>query len=415
MKRQQAYKFRLKLNGAQQRQLGQFAGTVRKVWNTALALQKDRYEAGEKKLSYAGLCRELTRWRNDPSTPWMKETSVDCQQQVLKDLDRAYTNFFAKRADFPRFKKKGQRDSFRFPQPRSIKLDQTNSRISLPKLGWLRYINSRQIEGTLRNVTLSLKAGHWYVSVQTERDVEQPITASQTAVGIDMGVVRFATLWDGQSETVITPINSFKTHQLRLAKAQRQMSRKQKFSRNWSKARARVSRIHHQIANTRNDFLHNASHRLSKNHALLCVEALQIKNMSRSGQSTLEQPGRNVNTKSGLNRAILDQGWGEFVRQLDYKCSWNGAWLVKVPAMNTSRECPGCGYTHAANRPSQSVFVCGACGHTDNADKVASQNIRARGLKLFEGPDMARIACPVNGEIMPSATGTRRSDLAAVA
>ena len=111
-----------------------FAGACRFVFNKALALQKERYEQGEKKLGYFELCKELTAWRNGSETPWLKDAPASTQQQALKDLERAYTNFFAKRAGFPRFKKKGQHESFRYPDPKKIKLDQGNSRIFLPKL-----------------------------------------------------------------------------------------------------------------------------------------------------------------------------------------------------------------------------------------------------------------------------------------
>ena len=130
-----------------------FAGSCRFVFNKALALQKERYENGEKKLGYAGLCKLLTEWRNSAQTAWLADAPVHPLQQTLKDLERAYSNFFAKRADFPRFKKKGRRDSFRYPDPKQIKLDQSNSRIFLPKLGWLRYRRSRAVLGVAKNIT----------------------------------------------------------------------------------------------------------------------------------------------------------------------------------------------------------------------------------------------------------------------
>jgi putative transposase len=111
----------------------------------------------------------------------------------------------------------------------------------------------------------------------------------------------------------------------------------------------------------------------------------------------------------------LDQGWGEFRRQLEYKAQWAGGDVLAVPAHNTSRQCPACNHSHADNRKSQSVFLCVACGHTENADLVAAKNIRERGLSLLKGPDMARIACEVNGAARPSAAGTHRSDEAAIA
>jgi putative transposase len=171
-------------------------------------MHMQRYEQGEKKLGYAGLCKLLTEWRNGPEMPWLKDAPTHPLQQTLKDLERAYANFFAKRADFPRFKKKGQGESFRYPDPKQIKLDQANSRIFLPKLGWLRYRNSRDVPGIVAQVTVSASGGNWFVSIQTEREVEQPIP-NGGAVGIDMGIARFATLSDG---TIYAPLDSFKRH-----------------------------------------------------------------------------------------------------------------------------------------------------------------------------------------------------------
>ncbi|GHU38908.1 hypothetical protein AGMMS50256_38520 [Betaproteobacteria bacterium] len=166
MKRLQAFKYELMPNGEQARQMRRFAGSCRFVFNKALALQKERYEQGEKKLGYAGLCKLLTEWRTGAESPWLKDAPTHPLQQTLKDLERAYINFFQKRADFPRFKKKGQRDSFRYPDPKQIKLEQGNSRIFLPKLGWLRYRNSREVLGVVKQVTVSLSAGKWFLSIQ---------------------------------------------------------------------------------------------------------------------------------------------------------------------------------------------------------------------------------------------------------
>jgi putative transposase len=145
VKRLQAFKYELQPNSEQQRAMRGFAGSCRFVFNKALALQKERYEQGEQKLGYAGLCKFLTEWRNSPETAWLADAPVHPLQQTLKDLERAYTNFFAKRADLPRFKKKGQHDSFRYPDPKQIKLDQGNTRLFLPKLGWLHYRNRRAV------------------------------------------------------------------------------------------------------------------------------------------------------------------------------------------------------------------------------------------------------------------------------
>ena len=375
-----------------------FAGSCRFVFNHALALQQERYAQGEKKLGYAGLCKQLTAWRNRPETAWLADAPVHPLQQALKDLERAYSNFFAKRADFPRFKKKGQHDAFRYPDPKQIKLDQGNSRLFLPKLGWLRYRNSRDVLGTVKNVTVRQSSGKWFVSIQTQREVE-PSVPQGGAVGIDMGVVRFATLSDG---TFHAPRNSFKRHETALRKAQQVMSRKVKFNNNWKKAKAKIQNIHARIGNARRDYLHKTSTAISQNHAMVCVEDLQVRNMSKSAAGTVEVPGRNVRAKSGLNRSILDQGWFEFRRQLDYKLHWRGGWLVAVPPQYTSQTCPCCGLVSADNRQTQARFQCVECGFEENADVVGAINILRAGH--------ARFACKVNGAVMPSAAGTHRSD-----
>lgn len=397
MKRLQAFKFELMPTGERQRDMRRFAGSCRFVYNKALALQQAMYEAGEKKLGYAGMCKVLTEWKDDPALAWLTETPSQALQQTLKDLDRAYTNFFAKRADFPRFKKKGISDRFRYPQ--GTKLDQTNNRIFLPKLGWLRYRNSRDVLGVIKNVTVSRSGSKWFVSIQTEREAEKPVPPKGEAIGIDMGVIRFATLSNGDP---IEPLNSFKKHQQRLARYQRRMARKQKFSNNWKKAKAKVTQIHTDIANARRDFLHKASTTISQNHAIVCIEDLQVRNMSRSAAGTSDAPGKNVSAKSGLNKSILDQGWGEFRRQLDYKLDWQGGWLIAVPPHNTSRTCPCCLHVSADNRQTQAKFECVECGYENNADVVGAINILRAGY--------ARLACEVNGATMPSATGTHRSD-----
>jgi putative transposase len=303
-------------------------------------------------------------------------------------LERAYANFFAKRADFPRFKKKGQSDSFRYPDPKQIKLDQANSRIFLPKLGWLRYRNSRAALGEVKNVTVSASGGKWFVSIQTERKVEQPVHPSTSIVGVDMGVANFAALSTGE---INAPVDALKRHAQKLAWYQRVMSRKQKFSRNWIKAKARVQKLHTRIGNIRRDHLHKLSTTLSQNHAGIVIEDLRVRNMSRSGTGTGEQPGLNVRAKSGLNRSILDQGWSEFRRQLEYKQAWRGGIVVAVDPRNTSRTCPACGHVGSENRTTQSRFECVHCGHTAHADVNAAVNILAAGHAVM--------AC--GGEVSP--------------
>lgn len=319
-------------------------------------------------------------------------------QQTLKFLDKAIKEAFDKKNQkrFPRFKKKGKStDSFRYPQ--GFKLD--GNRIFLPKIGWVRFIKSREIEGSLRNVTVSRRGDHWYVSIQTEREIAEPIHPSVSSVGIDLGVTRFATLSDG---SFLEPLNSFKKLEKKLAKEQRRLARKKKLSTNWKKQKRKLTRLHIRIADARNDYLHKSSATISKNHAIVYVEDLKIRNMSKSAAGTTEAPGKNVRAKSGLNRVILDQGWFEFRRQLEYKLAWAGGWLVKVPPQNTSRTCPECGCIAKDNRKTQAAFRCVECGFKENADHVGAINIKRAGH--------ARFACEVSGAVMPPAAGTHQGN-----
>lgn len=398
MMRLQAYKFRIEPNGEQQRAMRRIAGSCRFVWNKALALQIANHEAGEKFINHFAMCKWLPVWKKEPETLWLKETPSQLYQVVLKDLARAYKNFFEKRADFPTFKKKGVSSSFCFPQ--GCELDAGNSRIRLPKLGWIRYRKSRAIEGAIKNITVSCVAGKWYASIQTEREVAQPVHPSTSIVGLDVGVTLFATLSDGMT---FEPVNAFRNNAAKLAKYQRCLSRKTKFGSNWKKQKQKISRLHQRVAHTRNDFLHKASTLISKSHAMIVIEDLKVTNMSKSATGSIEAPERSVKAKSGLNKSILDQGWGEFRRQLEYKQAWLGGDVLAVDPRNTSRTCPACSHVSAENRKTQSRFECVECGYAENADLNAAINILRAGH--------ARLACQVNGAVMPSATGTHLSYL----
>ena len=190
----QGYQFEALPNGEQLGNLRRFAGSCRFVYNQALALNKQRYENKEKRLGYAGMCALLPSWKT--AHPWLSDAPSQALQQSLKDLERAYTNFFQKRADFPDFHKKGRKDSFRIPQ--GFEVDSSNGRISLPKVGWMRYRKSRDIEGQPKNVTVAIVAGKVFVSIQTEREVEPVMHPSTSLVGVDWGVVNFVTMSNGE-------------------------------------------------------------------------------------------------------------------------------------------------------------------------------------------------------------------------
>lgn len=362
-----------------------FAGACRFVFNRALARQNENHEAGNKYIPYGKMASWLVEWKNATETQWLKDSHSQPLQQSLKDLERAYKNFFQNRAAFPRFKKRGQNDAFRYPQ--GVKLDQENSRIFLPKLGWMRYRNSRQVTGVVKNVTVSQSSGKWYISIQTESEVSTPVHPSASMIGLDAGVAKLATLSDG---TVFEPVNSFQKNQKKLARLQRQLSRKVKFSNNWQKQKRKIQRLHSRIANIRRDYLHKVTTTVSKNHAMIVIEDLKVSNMSKSAAGTVSQPGRNVRAKSGLNRSILDQGWYEMRRQLEYKQLWRGGQVLAVPPAYTSQRCACCGHTAKENRLSQSKFRCQVCGYTANADVNGARNILAAGHAVLACGEMVQ-------------------------
>ncbi|MHB8703181.1 MAG: RNA-guided endonuclease InsQ/TnpB family protein [Candidatus Tyrphobacter sp.] len=378
MIRRQGYIFELKRNNREATTLRRFAGCCRFVWNELLAMNELRHERGEKRLGYSAACKYLASIKNEH--PWLADVHSQPLQQALKDLSRAYANFFDPnlRAQFPAFKKKGQHVGVRFPQGFRI----TNNAVYLPKLGWLGYRASRKIDGTPKSVTVYEKAGRWFVSILTEREVETPRHPSNAVVGIDLGVKVFAALSTG--ETIAGP-NAFAKLSRRLAHLQRELARRERFSKSWRTTKANISRLYARIANVRADAINKHSTKISKNHAVVIVEDLRIGNMTKSAKGTRENPGKNVAQKSGLNRRILDQGWGAFARMLDYKLAWQGGLLVRVDPRNTSRTCPSCGHVAAENRTTQERFVCVNCGRTANADVNAAIVIRERGLKLIQG------------------------------
>ena len=370
------FKFEIMPNDAQIRKMKQFCGCSRFVFNHALAWQNEQNgQDNSVKFSYTKIANLLPQWKKE--LLWLKDCYSQVLQQSLKDLESAFKNFFQKRSGFPKFKKKGLKESFRFPQ--GCKLEQQNNRLYLPKIGWIRYRNSRDVVGEIKNVTVSRKCGKWYVSIQTEFEMETP-RPNGGEIGIDMGIVRFATLSNGEH---FEPINAFKNLKGKLAKLQRQLKNKVKFSRNWQKLKAKIAKLHHKIAHCRKDFLHQTSSKISKNHAVVYVEDLQVSNMSKSARGTAEEHGKNVKQKSGLNRSILDQSWFEFRRQLAYKLAWNGGHLIAVPPQNTSRTCPCCGHTAKDNRQTQADFECVGCGYTENADIVGAINILQRGQEIL--------------------------------
>ena len=374
----------------------QFCGCARYVYNRTLSLEKSLYKKDSKhSFKYSEAANRLPGWKK--KNPFLKKCHSQVLQQSLKDLDRAYTNFFEKRGNVPKYKKKYRHDSIRFPQ--GVELDEVKQQIRLPKIGWMGYRKSRDIIGTIKNVTVSRRGEKWDVSIQTEYEVVSS-APNPSEIGIDMGVKRFATLSNGD---FVEPLNAFKQEQEKLAKLQRKLARQKKGSRNSRKTKRKIARLHRYIADSRRDFLHKISTKIAKNHSIIYVEDLKVSNMSASASGTKESPGKNVKQKSGLNRSILDQGWYGFFQMLSYKLEQRGGKLIKVDSRNTSRTCPRCGLVSAENRKSQATFACIGCGYRSNADEVGAINILRAGR--------ARLACGMSGAVRPLSAGTQRDRL----
>ena len=388
--------YRLHPTPEQAQQMAQIAGSCRYVFNLALEQRRDWWKPG-RTFNFASQCREVTMLRAEVA--WLKAAPIHTLQQALKDLDRAYQNWWAGRADYPTPRKRGLNDSFRFPDPVSIKVERSgksSGRIKLPKLGWVRLRGWYAIPGAICNATVSRRAGQWHVAIQWQREVAEPVPSILPAVGIDRGIAVFAALSSGTS---IMPVNHGKKALRALRKVQRDLSRKKRGSSNRRKAIRRVAKIQIRVANARKNFLHEQTTAIAQNHGTVVLETLKVRNMSASAKGTVDEPGKMVRQKAGLNRAILDQGWGGFRIMLGYKLADRGGRLIEVAAAYTSQTCAECGVVDATSRASQSRFICTACGHDANADTNAARNILQRGLdeslKRVDGhrsqrPDEAR-------------------------
>lgn len=383
-----------------------FAGARRFVWNKGLALQLDCRSRGEPVPRYATMCKLLTTWKVD--YPWLRDVHSQVLQQALKDLDRAWSKCFkdlasikrgqlrcVEKAGAPSFRRRGEGDTFRYPQPKPEHVDAANGRAFLPMIGWVRFRNSRPAVGAIRQITLTQVGGRWMISLTMAG--EQELACGDELIGIDRGITDTLALSNGQR---IAPLNALKQSAYRLKRYQRSVSRKieaQKRvmgldpkapfpkgvhppkSARQRCAEAKVARCHRHIANQRRDWAHKLTTEIANDSCLVVLEDLKIKSMSASAAGTINAPGNRVAAKRGLNRSILEQCWGTLEQLLRYKLEWRNARLMKVPAPYTSQRCSACGYTNADNRNKKN-FVCLLCSHTEDADVNAAKNILAAGL-----------------------------------
>jgi putative transposase len=392
----QGFEYWLKVKGRDKNSLLFHAvGCQRFLWNKMLKLQLARLAKGRRLASYCTTAAVLVRWK--ARYQFLNDVPSQSLQQTLKALDRAFKDGFDKTQPnkrLPVYKKKFRCvDSFRLPQGVRV----SNNAVFLPKLGWSAFKLTRPILGRIKNTTIKREGGRWKIVFQTEREVVDPIHANiDDVLALDMGCKHFAT--DSKGEPHIGP-KALQVNLEKLAGLQRQLSTKVKFSLRWKQLKAAIAKLHHRIACIRKDFLNKLSTQLAKSHGHIVLEDLKVVEMTASASGTVEEPGAGrlaaskpawmVAQKSGLNRSILDQGWGEFRRQLSYKLEWMGGKLSLVPPHYTSQTCPeshgGCGHVSAANRKDRDTFLCVRCGFTAPADKVGAMNILSLGLRLREG------------------------------
>jgi putative transposase len=276
----------------------------------------------------------------------------------MVELDRAWQRCFAKLARAPRWKRR-DRDSIGFcePHPKVWRVDGTNVRF--PKLGTLRTVMHRPLDGKPKTCALKRDGDQWFVSIVCERDVPESVHRDGPVVAIDRGIANFGATSD--SNMIANPRN-LEASLKRLAHAQRTVSRRKKGSKNREKAKARVARIHRKVRRQRDHFLHVQSARLAKSHGVVVLERLNVAGMIR---------GR-------CARSIADAGWSRFADMLRYKLAWSGGSLVEVPAAYSSQTCSACGCVDAESRRSQAVFRCTSCGYRDHADLNAANVLLQR-------------------------------------
>ena len=305
-------------------------------------------------------------------------------------LAAAFRRFYEKKGGYPRFKRKGEHESIRYPQ--SVRFDLKRRQLFLPKLGWLNLFNKQlpltpdEAQG-IHAATVVREGDRFYACMEYTVRVPETGSAeelSQDCAGMDRGVVIPLMLSDGthygdELKDRIQPLTE------RIKLLQKRFKHKTKGSRSWRALRKQIAKLHLKIRNIRRDILHKATADICKNHVCISMEELNLKNMTASARGTVENPSTNVRAKAGLNRELLLRALGEAGRMLEYKLRLRGGMLIKVPPQYTSQTCPVCGHVSSGNRISQSLFVCEKCGHKANADLNAAENIRRAGRARIAG------------------------------
>ena len=403
------FKFELRPNEDQRAALSRNAGCRRFVFTRMLGILNERREAKQPLLRFSAMCKQLTQWKREDDTAFLREAVAQSLQQTLMDLDRSVQDFFRKRGDpakkgWPRFQAKDIGDGFRVPQVKSSDVDEANGRVKLPKIGWMRYRASRlmrltdryghEVAGTVKCLLLTKDGGKWFIGFNVEFQLELP-APQEADVGIDLGVVHSVATSDSRFFDLDT--NRIRELEERAAKYQRKLSLnlsarkklarigkalpfdKHQPSRRRQELKHRIHKLQQRIRNIRMDFRKKLAHTLAHEYGCVYAEDLRVKNMTASAKGTVESPGKRVKQKSGLNRAVLRVGFFELRQAIGWAQTKNGGEICLVDPRNTSRTCPHCGHVSADNRCTQAKFRCVCCGFTANADTVGAINVKRKG------------------------------------
>lgn len=373
-------KVRLELNNKQTTLANKHAGVARYAYNWGKSICDLAIQNNEHRPTAIDLHKKFVAEEKSIKF-WLYEISKCSPQQGLRNLDEAYKRTFkVKGSKYPKFKKKGQHDSFYLEG--SIKID--NNKIKVPKFGWLK-CSEILPQCQIKNVVISKTANQWFIAFKIPFE-PKPTNKINGTVGIDLGVRTLATLSDGKIFEAIKP---YKKNKRKLKILQRRLSKKQKGSNNRKKAILKVTKLHYRIANIRKDSLHKLTTYLSKNHTEICVEDLNVNGMSARCKPKQDENGTYLPNgqaaKSGLNSSILDGGFSEFRRQLEYKCKWYGSTLTLIDRFYpSSKTCSGCGNIKKDLKLNDRIYVCENCGLVIDRDLNAAINLRNKSASYAE-------------------------------
>ncbi len=359
-------RFRAYPNKTQAVMIDRFFGCARLIYNKGLALRKEAYESG-RKIGYKETSSMLTGLKKQNDFDFLNEADSIALQQALRDLDRAYTNFFEKRSKYPRFKSKHDlHQSYRtINQGNNIRI--AGRYIKLPKLGYLKIRQSMEI-GYIHNVTVEkTPTGKYYVVLNVDFEPETRPNAGGVT-GIDMGIKEFYT--DSNGRSVPNPKHLEKSEK-KLVREQRRLSRKQIGSNNRNKQRIRVAKVHEKTTNQRDDFLHKESARLVSENQTICIEDLGVKEMMH---------------KNKYAKNVAGASWSKFFTMLEYKAQWYGSTIIRVPKYYASSQtCSHCGYINPLVKDlTVRRWECPQCHTVHDRDCNASINILNKGLEILQ-------------------------------